>query len=147
MRGTAPRVAFNRSNNFGGRWAAASAHPGWNPGRTYFWNNHRYRWFDGGWLIVDPGLWPYGYPYGYPYYDSGYDDEPYYDQPATTYNHPARTAADVQAKLAQMGYYTGDVDGDIGPLSRQAIANYQNDHGLPVSGVIDDQLMQSLGLE
>lgn len=140
--GTRYNAAFNRSNRYGGRWFAANAHPGWNRGREYYWNNHYYRWFDNGWLIVDAGLWPYGYPYGYPYY--AYDDGNYYDnQPAYADNS---TAADVQSKLAQLGYYNGDVDGVIGPLSRQAIENYQADQGLPVSGVIDQQLLDSLGL-
>ena len=137
-------TAFNRSNHYGGRWFAASAHPDWNRGSEYFWNHHHYRWYDGGWLIVDSGFWPYGYPYdyGYDYPYHGYDD--YNNQPAPVGDS---TAADVQSKLAQLGYYNGDVDGQIGPLSRQAIANYQADQGLPVSGAIDDQLLESLGLE
>jgi hypothetical protein len=130
-------TAFNRGNNFGGRWVAANAHPGWNRSREYYWGNHHYRWYDGGWLIVDGGFWPYGYPY----YGYGYNN--YNPQPAPVSDS---TAADVQSRLTQLGYYNGDVDGQIGPLSRQAIANYQSDQGLPVTGVIDQQLLQSLGL-
>lgn len=89
---------------------------------------------------MDAGLWPYGYPYGYPYY--AYDDY-YYNQPVYA---DSNVAANVQARLAQLGYYNGDVDGIIGPLSRQAIANYQSDQGLPVSGDIDEPLLESLGL-
>jgi hypothetical protein len=134
-------AAYNRSNNYGGRWVAANAHPYWNRGREYYWGGHYYRWFDGGWLIVDAAFWPYGYPYGYPY--AGYETN-YYNPP--DYSNRS-VAADVQAKLAQLGYYNGDVDGNIGPLSRQAISKYQSDQALPVTGAIDEQLLQSMGLE
>jgi hypothetical protein len=127
-------TAFNRGNNFGGRWVAASAHPGWNPGRAYYWGHHHYRWFDGGWLIVDNGFWPYGYPY------YGYDN---YNQPAPVSDS---IAADVQSSLAQQGYYNGPVDGDIGPMSRAAIEQYQSDHGLLITGTINEPLLESLGL-
>lgn len=133
-------VTVNRSNNYGGRWSAAGAHPNWNRNAVYFWHNHYYRWWNGGWLICDNGFWPYAYPYyDYPYY--GYDDS--YNPAATS----SSTVSDVQSDLAQLGYYNGDIDGEIGPLTRQAIANYQSDHGLPVTGGIDQALLASLGLE
>jgi hypothetical protein len=132
-------AALNRGNNYGGRWSAAGTHPGWNRGAVHFWNNHYYRWWNGGWLICDNGFWPYGYPYyNYPYY--GYDDSDYSADAGSS------TVSDVQSDLAQLGYYNGDVDGIIGPLTRQAIANYQADHGLPVTGGIDQTLLASLGL-
>lgn len=135
-------TAFNRSNNYGGRWSAGYTHPGWNRGVGHYWNNHYYRWYDGGWLNVDGGFWPgYGYGYDYPYYGYNYYNQPYNNQPAY-----AAIAANVQSKLAQLGYYSGDVDGRIGPLSRQAIENYQTDQGLPVTGNIDQPLLHSLGL-
>jgi len=130
-------TAFNRSNRYGGNWYAANSHAGWSRGGDHFWNGHHYRWYDGGWLIVDNGFWPFGYPY--PYYGYGYYD----NQPAAVGDS---IAANVQSSLAQQGYYNGPIDGDIGPRSRQAIAEYQGDHGLPVSGVIDQPLLQSLGL-
>ncbi len=37
--------------------------PDWNQNQQYYWNNHHYGWFNGGWLIIDNGFWPYGYPY------------------------------------------------------------------------------------
>ena len=136
-RGVRGNAAYTRANNYGGRWFAANTHPGWNRGGEYYWNHHHYRWFDGGWLIVDAGMWPYGYPYGYPYaYD--YGNQPVYAG--------SSVAADVQSRLAQLGYYQGDVDGDVGPLTQQAIASYQSDQGLPVTGQIDQPLLQSLGI-
>jgi peptidoglycan hydrolase-like protein with peptidoglycan-binding domain len=65
-------------------------------------------------------------------------------------NYPSRPAdsiaASVQERLAQVGYYHGAVDGNVGPLTRAAIALYQNNHRLPVTRRIDESLLQSLGL-
>jgi hypothetical protein len=43
---------------------------------------------------------------------------------------PDQVIANVQATLQQEGYYYGDVDGMLGPLTRSALANYQRPHGL-----------------
>ena len=53
--------------------------------------------------------------------------------------------ADVQHALKRRGYYSGSVDGDIGPRSRAAIREFQADHGLPVTGHLDGPLLRSLG--
>lgn len=52
----------------------------------------------------------------------------------------------VQRELANRGYYHGYIDGAIGPQSRSAIARYQQDHGLYVTGTINSSLLSSLGL-
>lgn len=52
----------------------------------------------------------------------------------------------VQRELARHGFYHGSIDGQIGPQSRRAIANYQRDRGLRQTGVIDPDLLHSLGL-
>lgn len=54
--------------------------------------------------------------------------------------------AAVQSALARRGYYYGPIDGDIGPMSSRAIARYQADHGLAVTGSITSRLLRSLGL-
>jgi hypothetical protein len=56
------------------------------------------------------------------------------------------TDAAVQSELARRGYYHGPIDGDIGPGSSRAIARFQADHGLPVTGSITSSLLRSLGL-
>ncbi len=56
------------------------------------------------------------------------------------------TGASVQSALARRGYYSGAVDGAIGPQSRRSIARYQAEHGMRPSGEITTQLLQSLGL-
>lgn len=55
--------------------------------------------------------------------------------------------ASVQQALAQAGYYNGPIDGSIGPMSRRAIANYQADRGLRVTGNPSNSLLNSLGLQ
>ena len=68
---------------------------------------------------------------------------------ATRYYEPAATSsleASVQRALRKRGYYSGAVDGDIGPRSRAAIREYQAEHGLEPNGRIDDPLLRSLGI-
>jgi hypothetical protein len=54
--------------------------------------------------------------------------------------------ASVQSALARRGYYRGYIDGQIGPQSSRAIANYQAAQGLRVTGNINSSLLRSLGL-
>lgn len=67
----------------------------------------------------------------------------YYDQQNAWNN--SREAA-IQRALAGIGYYNGPIDGDLGPMSRRAIANYQADRGLRVTGYPNDSLLRYLGL-
>ena len=136
---------FNRSNNYGGHWYPAHTHTNWDRGRAHYWHGHHYRWYNGGWLIFDGGFWPYDY--GYPYY--GYDNYPgtvYQPSYVSDYYDATAVATDVQSALADMGYYRGPIDGIIGPMTRQAIEDYQRDRGLVVSGRINRALLESLGL-
>ena len=57
---------------------------------------------------------------------------------------PDQVIADVQAELQQMGYYKGEVDGLLGPLTRQALTAYQADQGLTVTAAIDEPTLDSL---
>jgi len=59
---------------------------------------------------------------------------------------PDQVIANVQAALQQQGYYRGEVDGLIGPLTRGAIADYQRDHDLYMTSTIDQPTLQSLGI-
>ncbi|TBW49533.1 His-Xaa-Ser repeat protein HxsA [Marinobacter halodurans] len=51
----------------------------------------------------------------------------------------------VQVGLKIMGYYTGTVDGIMGPATRSAIKDYREEKGLP-NGLIDQQLLNALGV-
>lgn len=50
----------------------------------------------------------------------------------------------VQATLARLDLYDGDVDGLTGPLTKQAIAAYQKTIGLEVDGEISDALLRQI---
>ncbi|MEA3188832.1 MAG: hypothetical protein QOD99_2662 [Chthoniobacter sp.] len=118
-------IQGNRSNRYNGRWIEASRHRDWDRHREHEWNHHRYCYYDGGWIIIDTAP-------SYVYYDSG---------------PSLGLAGTVQERLADQGYYRGPIDGDIGPRSRRAIADYQADYGLRITGNINDALLDSLGLQ
>lgn len=76
----------------------------------------------------------------------------YYPAPVyatrTVYVRPATNQAALvraQAQLARLGYYRGEVDGDFGPLTSRALALYQADNGLRVTGRLDSATLANLG--
>ena len=93
---------------------------------------------------------PYYWDSGYWYPAWGYDSNAYYayDGPIYAYNDlpPDQVIANVQAALQAQGYYQGEVDGVLGPLTRAAIANYQRDQGLYITSAIDEPTLASLGM-
>lgn len=96
-----------------------------------------------------------GYYYGppnCPYYYQGSGIVYYSSRERVPQHHwgsPAyrSTEASVQRALAQKGYYRGPADGKIGPATRAAIAHYQRDRRLAVTGNINNQVLSSLGLK
>ena len=117
---------------------------------------HRHEWHDRNWwkqncnTIVFVNSAYYFLDAGYWYPAWGYDPGAYYayDGPIYAYNDlsPDQVVANVQAALQQQGYYHGDVDGLLGPLTRAAAATYQRDHGLYVTSAIDRPTLESLGM-
>jgi hypothetical protein len=97
-------------------------------GGYYYWNN---------------GYWypAWGYNPSAEYY--AYDGPIYVGHRAEP---PDQVIADVQAVLQQMGYYKGEVDGLLGPLTREALAAYQADQGLTTTAAIDEPTLDSLGM-
>lgn len=51
----------------------------------------------------------------------------------------------VQSILRDLDFYSGEVDGLMGPNTRRAIEVYRDKVGLPASGAIDDELLDHLG--
>jgi len=95
----------------------------------------------GGFYAWDLGYW---YPaYGY---DSSYSNYAY-DGPIYGYDglSPDQIIANVQYALQQLGYFAEAVDGVLGPITRDAIADYQLDNGLNVTGAIDRPTLVALG--
>jgi Putative peptidoglycan binding domain len=110
------------------------------------WYRSRYRRVEligGGYYFWNNGYWfpAWGYSASAEYYP--YDGPIYVGQRAEP---PDRVIADVQAELQQMGYYQGEVDGLLGPLTRQALTAYQADQGLATTAAIDEPTLNSLGL-
>ena len=52
----------------------------------------------------------------------------------------------VQSQLAKLGYYRGGIDGVAGDETQAAIARYQQDNDLSVTGTVTAATLQSLGL-
>ena len=52
----------------------------------------------------------------------------------------------IQQRLKELGYYTGNIDGIIGSQSLRAIKNFQRDYGLTVDGIVGPKTLTALGL-
>jgi peptidoglycan hydrolase-like protein with peptidoglycan-binding domain len=59
---------------------------------------------------------------------------------------PDEVVANIQSELQRCGYYYDAVDGILGPRTQEALIRYQRDHGLPVTGGIDQETVAALGL-
>ena len=118
---------------------------------------YRSQWHDRGWwgshynriILIGGGYYYWAGGYWYPAwgYNPGYSYYPY-DGPIYAYNDlpPDQVVANVQTALQEQGYYHGDVDGLLGPLTRAAIADYQRDHGLYITSAVDEPTLGSLGM-
>ena len=96
----------------------------------------------GGYYFLDGNYW---YPaWGYDPLQSYYD----YDGPIYTYGDllPDEVIANVQTALQDAGYYFGAVTGSLNFETRTALANFQRDYGLEISGAIDEPTVETLGL-
>ena len=118
-------------------------HPQWHD--QGWWKSHHRRLslISGGWYFWDADYWypAWGYDQGAAYYP--YDGPIYSGPSARPFD---QVVADVQAALQEQGYYKGEVDGLIGPLTRQALAEYQQANGLYATETIDQPTLSSLGL-
>ena len=97
----------------------------------------------GGYYFLDAGYW---YPaWGYDPLNNYYD----YDGPIYTYGNllPDEVIGNVQVALQDAGYYFGPITGSLDVETRAALANFQRDYGLPITGVIDEPTVQTLGLD
>jgi hypothetical protein len=154
-------------NHASERHDANNWHRDWDRHRAHFHNNRVFVFIGGFWWGLDPGYYPwdyypyydYGYPYdynyGYPYdYNSGnypydyYQGNNDYDSAYVARDQYAKnpTVSAVQSQLARLGYYNGTIDGVLGDGTEAALARYQEDQDLSVTGTVDAATLQSLGV-
>jgi Putative peptidoglycan binding domain len=147
-------VAINRTRNarIVNRWRSDRFR-----GSNYaaFYNYNR-RWHDRTWwrnhytrvIFVSGGWWYWNTGYWYPAW--GYDPYAYYPYDGPIYGYgdltPDQVIVNVQSQLQRDGYYVGQVDGILGPETRQALAAFQADHGLAITSAVDQPTLATLGL-
>ena len=120
-----------------------SYHPEWHDQGWYHSHYNRVELIGGGYYFWNAGYWypAWGYNPSAQYY--AYDGPIYVGHRAEP---PDKVIADVQAVLQEMGYYTGEVDGLLGPLTREALTAYQSDNGLTTTAAIDQPTLDSLDM-
>ena len=122
----APAVKFQQNRRIEGS-------QNWQGSNYTVFRNYRSEWHDRNWwgshynrVVFVLGGWYY-WNAGWWYPAWGYDPGAYYpyDGPIYGYNDlpPDQVIANAQAALQQQGYYRGEVDGLLGPLTRAAVAD------------------------
>jgi hypothetical protein len=120
-----------------------SYHPEWHDQGWYHSHYPNVTLIAGGYYFFNNGYWypAWGYDSSAQYY--AYDGPIYVGHRAEP---PDKVIADVQAVLQDMGYYKGEVDGLLGPLTREALTAYQADNGLTTTAAIDQPTLDALGM-
>lgn len=153
-----PKPAVIQSAQFNQNYRIAGAQ-NWTGPQYQVFSSYHPQWHDQSWwqanyaanLLLIAGGWYY-WNAGYWYPAWGYDPgAAYYPYDGPIYAGPERrpfdeVVADVQASLQEQGYYHGEVDGLMGPLTRNALADFQRDHGLITTAALDQPTLSSLGL-
>src|SRR6266576_327809 len=167
----AHRGLDGRTDHIAERHPANWWHRDWDRRHAHFCHNRFFVFHSGFWLGLDDGFFPWDYlPYyagDYYPYDYYTDVQPDYNTaPANAYPYgyypgvqpddntaPANgapvadtTVQAVQTELTQLGYYNGSVDGIFGPTTRDAVAKYQMEKQLEVTGSLSPDTLQSLGV-
>src|SRR6266550_6940195 len=150
--GTATHRGLNgRTDHIAERHPANWWHRDWDRRHAHFFHNRFFVFDNGFWCGLDAGFFPWDYLpyYAGDYYPYGYYTgvQPDYDTAATDGSPVADpTVEATQERLAQLGYYNGPVDGIFGPTTRDAVAKYQIDNQLDVTGSLSPDTLQSLGV-
>ncbi len=97
----------------------------------------------GGWYVWEAGYWSpaWGYDESAAYYP--YDGPIYVGQNPRPFD---QVVADVQTVLQQQGYYRGEIDGLVSPLTQAALATWQSAQGLPPTASLDQPTLETIGL-
>jgi len=126
-------------------------------------------------INIGPSSYYAGYPYGYVPYNTRFFYPPYTSNrvnpaasqtrignaagrprvvtgsllgstPRHNFQYDDREVLAVQTALRRQGYYTGPLDGKLGPDTQAAILNYQTVNRQPPTGVIDRATLSTLGV-
>ncbi len=149
--GNVPTVTFTENRRIEGsdRWQGRQ----YEAFRSYHSERHDRGWYHshyprveligGGYYYFNSGYWypAWGYNDSQQYY--AYDGPIYVGRRAEP---PDQVIADVQGVLQEMGYYKGEVDGLLGPLTREALTSYQEEQGLVPTAAIDEPTLDALGM-
>ena len=149
--------AFARHN---GNW-----HRDWDKHHAHFDRGHIFVFVGGSWWGLYPwdyypydsyGDYPYDYSYDYPDDYSGYtydgadysSSEPYsyYNGYAPLGQYSRTVVSAVQSKLNSLGYYHGAIDGIDGDETQAALARYQQDQDMSVTGTVTPATLRALDL-
>ena len=117
--------------------------PQWHD-RAWWTSNHKnVVLIGGGWYYWNAGYWypAWGYDSAAAYYP--YDGPIYVGKSAKPFD---QVVADVQTVLQERGLYKGEVDGLVGPQTREALAAYQSANGLTATAALDQPTLESLGM-
>jgi len=52
----------------------------------------------------------------------------------------------VQQGLTAYGYYSGEIDGKVGPLTKAALSKFQKDFSLTITGTITPEVLDAFGI-
>jgi hypothetical protein len=146
-----PAVTFSANFRIQGsdRWQG----PQYEVYRSYHPERHDQAWYRSKYQrveLISGGYYYFNNGYWYPAWGYNPTNEYYaYDAPIYAGKHaepPDKVIANVQAVLQEMGYYKGEVDGLLGPLTREALTGYQADQGLTATAVIDEPTLDALGM-
>ncbi len=137
-------VQFNNNGNVSFGDAEGRCHD-WKRrgGDRNWWNRHCpvVILIGGGYWGWNDGWWYPAWGYSGTYVSYGYDG-PIYGYDGLP---PDQVVANVQGALQEMGYFQFAVDGVLGPATQAAIADFQRDNGLFVTGAIDRSTLVALG--
>ena len=124
-------------------------------------------------INIGPSSYYAGYPYGYVPYNTRFLYPPYNvnrvnpaarqtgnavgkprvvtgsllgSTPRHNFQYDNQEVLAVQTALRRQGYYTGPLDGRLGPDTQAAILNYQTVNKQPATGVIDRATLSTLGV-
>ena len=132
-------------------------HRDWDRHAAHYWQDHWWCYDGVAWIGLDAGFYPWDYYpyYAYDYYPYDYYPGYYADVEPDYYNagvspsvdqNPDQNVIAVQTDLANLGYYHGVIDGLFGRDTRDALARYQTDRHLAITGTLTTETLQSLGV-